>query len=180
MSSNDLTSIFISLSHSLAPIQKLVSGSAYVLGILFVMYSLSKFKKIADAQANSNSHDPIFAPLAFLFFGSGLCYFPTFCSVMSNTFFGVNNVLQYTSTNPVSFYTSVVRLIQTAGMVWFVRGSVLVAQASSPGKQHGYKGMVYLISGVLAINYYSTAGALYYSMQLFMTAVQRTASAAGY
>ena len=47
-------------------------------------------------------------------------------------------------------------IIRTAGLLWFVRGCVLVAQASEPGAQHGPKGMVFICAGILSMNFDNT------------------------
>ena len=51
-------------------------------------------------------------------------------------------------------------IIRTAGIIWFIRGSVLVAQASEPGGQHGMKGLVFIIAGILAMNFDNTIAML--------------------
>ena len=176
----DLTTVLMNISNSLHPVQKLVTGLAYVLGILLFITGLTKLKKIADAESNSAQHDPITVPIVCFMVGAGLLYFPTFAQVITNTVFGSNNILQYTSFNTLTFYDVMVALIQTSGLVWFVRGCMLLVDASEPGKQQGLKGMVYLTAGILSMNYYATVGALDYTVSLVVTSAVKAKTAAGY
>ncbi len=75
----------------------------------------------------------------YLFFGAVLFYLPTALNIMANTAFGVGNVLTYSYYNPYSIYNSMGLLIRTAGLLWFVRGTVLVVQASQPELKKGQK-----------------------------------------
>ena len=47
-------------------------------------------------------------------------------------------------------------LIRTGGLLWFVRGCVLIAHASQPGTQQGGKGLLFILAGILAMNFDNT------------------------
>lgn len=164
MNTPDLITIIGNLSHSLYPVQHLITGGAYILGILFFWTAISKFRKIGDHRAQSSSQEKMFSPIMYLFMGAALLYLPTGLDVMANTFFGAGNVLTYSSYNSTNIYSSIGLVVQTAGILWFVRGSVLVAHASQPGTQHGPKGLVFIIAGVLAMNFDNTIAMLNYIM----------------
>ncbi|STY30486.1 protein IcmC (DotV)-like protein [Legionella wadsworthii] len=164
MNTPDLIAILGNLSRSLDPVQHLITGAAYLLGILFFWTAISKFRKIGDHRAQSSSQEKMYSPLMYLFIGAALLYLPTALGVMANTFYGVGNVLSYSSYNPTNIYSSMGLVVQTAGILWFVRGSVLVAQSSQPGTQHGPKGLVFIIAGVLAMNFDNTIAMLNYVM----------------
>jgi hypothetical protein len=87
---------------------------------------------------------------------------PTAINVLANSTFGVNNVLTYTdyAPNRLDVYQSMGILIRTAGVIWFIRGCVLVAHASEPGAQEGPKGLVFLFAGVLSMNFDSSIAAI--------------------
>lgn len=153
MTITDLTTIIGNFSQSLYPIQRLISGCAYLLGFLFCITALEKFKKIGDKK---NSQEKMYTPMMHLFFGALLLYLPTAIHVMANTAFGVGNVISYTEYNKADIYSSMGLLIRTAGILWFVRGCVLVVHASEPGTQDGTKGLIFIISGVLAMNFDSS------------------------
>lgn len=156
--STDLGTIIGNVSRSLVPVQHLITGFAYLLGMVFFITALSKFKKIAES--GGRSQEKPFVPLAFFLGGAALVFLPTVMSGLANTAFGVGNVLQYTNYNPYDFYSSLGFVIQTAGVIWFVRGCILLVSASQPGAQHGPKGLVFLCAGILAMNFQNTVSAI--------------------
>ncbi|WP_028388606.1 hypothetical protein [Legionella fairfieldensis] len=163
MNSTDLTQMIGNLSRSLFPIQHLLSGLAYLMGIVFFMIALSKLKKIGGA--GGHSQEKIFVPLAYFIGGSALLFMPSAFSALTNTAFGVGNILQYANYNPYDIYNSMGLIIQTAGVLWFIRGCVLLVHASEPGVQHGPKGLAFLCAGVLAMNFENTASFLNYVLE---------------
>ncbi len=164
MNTPDLITMIGNLSRSLYPVQHLISGGAYMLGILFFLTAIAKLRKIADHRSGSSSQEKMYSPMMYLMIGAALLYLPTALDIMANTSFGIGNVLTYTSYNPSNIFSSMGLVIQTAGVLWFVRGCVLVAHASQPGTQHGPKGLVFIIAGVLAMNFDNTIAMLNYIM----------------
>lgn len=152
MNSIDLVTMLGNLSQSLYPLQRFISGGAYILGILFFITALTKLKTIGGGH----SQEKTFAPMMYFMFGAALLYLPTAISSLANTAFGVGNVLTYTDYNRANIFSSMGLIIRTAGLLWFVRGTVLVAHASQPGAQDGPKGLVFLVAGVLAMNFDNT------------------------
>ncbi len=151
MASLDIVSIIGNLSHSLTPVQFLLSGLSYTLGMLFFMIALVKLKK----QAGSHS-EKLLPPLTYLFGGAALIYLPSAVHILANTTFGMGNILQYSPPAPYDFYKALGLLIQTAGLIWFIRGCVLLIHSSDPQAKHGSKGLVFLFAGILAMNFQNT------------------------
>lgn len=162
MNNSDLITILGHLSQSLLPVERLLSGLCYLVGIAFVIQSLEKFKRIGDARARSSSSERMFTATGYLVGGTLLIFLPTTFSVLANTVFGVGNVLQYTRYNPFNIYNTMGILIQTAGLLWFFRGCVLLVHSGQPGTQHGAKGFVFLFAGILAMNFENTMEAINY------------------
>lgn len=144
------------ISQSLFPVQHLISGGAYLIGIVFFIVALQKLKKIGDARVSGGSSEKMFVPIAYLLAGAALVFLPTAISALSATAFGEGNILQYSNYNRFNIYSSMGVIIRTAGLIWFVRGAVLLAHASQPGVQEGPKGLLFLIAGILAINFDNT------------------------
>ncbi|KGP62623.1 type IV secretion protein IcmC [Legionella norrlandica] len=180
MNSTDLITILGNISQSLYPVQKLITGGAYILGILFFLTAISKLRKIADYRAQSSSHEKMFTPMMYLLIGALLIYLPTGLDVMANTAFGVGNVLTYSNYNPANIYSSMGFLIRTAGVLWFIRGCVLVAHASQPGTQQGLKGLLFLIAGVFAMNFDNTIAMINAALEYFMKMTLAIKSAGGF
>jgi hypothetical protein len=144
----DLISIIGNFSQSLVSVQSLITGFGYLIGILFMISGVSKLAK---------SRQKISVPIAYICGGAVLIFLPTSMEVLTNTLFGNTSLLEYTESNPDHFYSSMRVLIRTAGLLWFVRGCVLLVHASEPGQQHGPKGFAFVIAGILAMNHEYTA-----------------------
>ena len=162
MGNTTFATILANLSQSLGPVQSLLSGLAYLLGILFMMTAISKLKKIGDARTGSHSQEKMYAPIAYFIISALLIYLPTSVTALSNTTFGTSNVLQYTPFNNTTVYGSMGIIIQTAGLIWFIRGCVLIVHGSQPGPgaKEGRKGLLFLLAGVFAVNFQDTMGML--------------------
>jgi hypothetical protein len=165
----DLVSIFTNLSKSLAPIQELVSGFGYVLGIGLVFAAMGKFHKIGDARAQSHSQEKMFVPVTFLLMGVGLIFLPTALHMLANTAFGSGNILSYSSGDNDTLTAAIKILIQTTGVIWFVRGSVLLAHSSEPGVKEGSKGLTFIVAGIFALNFDNTIQVIDHMMTGFFT-----------
>ncbi len=179
MNSVDMVTMLGNLSQSLLPVQHLIAGTAYLIGLLFFWEGISRLKKIG-ASAGSGSQEKMFVPLAYFLAGSALMFLPSAITVLSNTAFGAGNVLQYSTYNRFNIYNSMGIIIRTAGLIWFVRGAVLLSHASQPGVKEGSKGLVFLIAGVLAINFENTMGMFNTALEQFFSTTLAVKSARGY
>ncbi len=148
----DLMTMLGNISQALFPIQHLISGGSYLLGIIFIMSALRRYKSVGERGSQESS----FIPTMYLMFGVALIYLPSTMSTLANTAFGSDNILTYTSYSKTDIYSVIGLFIRVAGLIWFIRGSVLLAHASNPGVQEGPKGLVFLIAGILALNFDNT------------------------
>lgn len=160
---NDFITIIGNLTKSLLPIQALIAGLSYCFGIAFFITALFHLHKIGGTSRSSNAENT-FVPIAYLLAGTALVFLPSAMGGLANTAFGTGNILQYTDFNRLNIINSMNIMIKTAGLLWFVRGCVLLAHASEPGVQHGSKGMAFLCAGVLANNFQSTIVFLNWAM----------------
>ncbi|WP_419420216.1 type IV secretion protein IcmC [Legionella sp. D16C41] len=158
----DLIAMLGNLSRSLFYVQPIITGIAYMLGILFFMTALQKLRKIGDHRANSSSHESIYVPIAYILGGAAILFLPSALTALSNTVFGVGNILSYAQYNRNSVLGSMAIIIRIAGLIWFVRGAVLLSHASNPGSQSqdGLKGFLFLFAGILAVNFDNTVNFL--------------------
>ena len=161
---SDLISIIENISRSMSSIQSLFSGCSYLLGVSFFIIAILKLRKIADSRGYQSSGGNMFEPTAYILMGTGLLFLPSVVPMLANTTFGVNNVLQYTSYNSFNYMSSMFFIIRTIGMIWFIRGCVLLAYSSQPGVQFGSKGAMFLIAGVLAMYIETTMSYLDYAL----------------
>ncbi len=153
------------LSKSLASVQTLITGFGYIVGIFFIFTALSKMKHAAEPS----SQEKMFPAVAYFVGGVALIFLPSMVQVFSNTAFGSGNALQYIQYNPYDIYRSMGLLIQTAGLIWFLRGTVLLVQSGNQGKQKGAKGLLFICSGILAMNFQSTTAVVNYALDGLMS-----------
>lgn len=155
MSSPDLIQMLGNLSQSFIPVQSLVSALGYLIGLSMIIGGFFRLTKI-----HRYSQERMMVPMSFIAGGTLLVYLPTSVEVLSTTFFGTSSALEYTAYNPYDINSAMQVIIQTAGMIWFVRGSALLIEASEPRKQHGVKGLVFIFAGILALNFETTIKAV--------------------
>ncbi|STX28153.1 IcmC (DotE) [Legionella beliardensis] len=158
--------IIINIAQSLLPVERLITGAAYVIGISFAFKAIYTLKSYGEARTMMSSHASLKEPLAYLFVAGIFIYFPTGLAILLNTTFGSSNILQYASVssqNPTlntlfggdsMVGQSLALVIQVIGVIAFVRGWVLIARSSSQGQSPGGlgKGMVHVFGGILAMN----------------------------
>jgi len=164
MNNLDLIGMLGNLSTSMGSVQKVISGLGYVLGVLFIFNALLKLKtNIGSTQSSQTGYN---VPLAYLLAGAALIYMPTMVSTLSESLFGSSSVLQYTFVQPFNIDKYMHVIINTAGVIWFVRGCVLLAHSSDPNsgrrgsKGIGAKGLSFVVMGVCAIHLDATTAAL--------------------
>lgn len=158
MNNSDFVRIIGNLSQSLLSVDYLIGGLAYLFGLLLFIAGLFKLKKVA--ASGKGGQEKMFVPIAYLLGASALLFLPSAITLVSNTAFGNSNPLQYIQYNPYNVYNSMKIVIQTAGLIWFVRGCVLLMHASEPGVQEGPKGLAFLVAGIMAMNFEGTINSL--------------------
>lgn len=169
MNNTDIVTILGNISQSLYPVQHLITGFAYVLGLIFFYTAIEKLKKLAEHHGQQGgSHDSVYSPIMYILVGSAFIYLPSALDTLASTAFGTGNVLTYPTLDRSNVYSVVGAFIRTAGIVWFIRGSVLVAHASEPGSEHGLKGLMFIVAGILCMNFDNTVAYLNSSMNYFI------------
>ena len=167
------------LSQSLHPVQVLISGFGYLIGITLFMIAIGKLRKIGDARASGGGHEKMFVPLAYFLGGSALIFLPSALTVLINTAFGSSSILGYSEFNPYNIYDAMKIVMQTAGLLWFVRGTILLVHSSEAGVQDGPKGLTFLLAGILAMNFEGTIGFLNYVLNYLMNIGSTTGTKPG-
>ena len=145
------------LSRSLLQVETLVSGLGYLIGILLMITALIKLKNVSGSSGEN-----IYVPIAFFIGGIALVFLPSMLGTLSATAFGNSNILEYIPYDPYNIYNSMGILLQTAGLIWFVRGCVLLVYSSQPGGQEGPKGFIFIIAGIFGMNFEGTVGVVNY------------------
>ncbi len=164
--SENTIDILRNIASNVEPIQKMVTGSAYVLGLVFAFKALYSLKVYGEARTMMSSNASMKEPLMYLFVAAIFLISPQAVSVFLTSTFGSGNIMEYGPTNGESplfgsateLAKPLVMIIQTIGYIAFVRGWILVARASAHGQQPGStgKGLMHVFGGILAINIVST------------------------
>jgi len=163
--------ILTNIASNMQSVERLVSGAAYLMGIGFAIKALMSLKELGESKsAMSAGKSSIKEPLVYFLVASMLIYLPTAFAVLMTTTFGYSNVLAYApvNSNNTAIDTlfgqdsavgqSLAIIIQTIGLIAFIRGWVMIARSASQGSQPGGtgKGMVHVFGGILAMNIVGT------------------------
>jgi len=161
--------VLTNIAHALQPVEKLISGAAYLMGLGFAIKALMALKSHGEARSGGSSSS-LKEPLMYFLVAAMLVYLPTGFEILMNTTFGYSNVLSYAPVNSnnstldllfgqdSAIGSSLAMIIQTIGLVSFVRGWVLIARSAGHGQQPGSmgKGLVHVFGGILAMNIVGT------------------------
>jgi len=162
--------ILTNVANSLIPVERLITGGAYLMGCAFLFKAIYSLKVYGEARTMMSNNTSIKEPVAYLIVGAIFIYFPSALSVVMQSSFGYQNVLQYA---PVSSSNQTMNtlfgqgsavgepltiIIRVVGLAAFVRGWVLVARSASQGQPPGGtgKGLMHVFGGILAINIVGT------------------------
>lgn len=163
--------VLTNLANSMLPVEKMLIGGAYLMGLLFVFKSITSFKTYGEAKTSmSGGGAHIKEPLTFLMVGVILLYFPTSFKIFMQTSFGYSSVLQYAPINSGSDALNTLFgngsavgeplsiIIRVIGLIAFIRGWVLISRSASQGQPPGGtgKGFMHIFGGILAMNIVGT------------------------
>lgn len=161
--------VLYNIATNLAPVQNLITGMAYLIGLMFAFKALYSLKVYGEARTMMSANTSVKEPIIYMIVAAVFIYFPTGMDIMLMSTFGSTNILTYpvNSSNQTintlfgsgsSVGWSLRIIFQTIGLIAFVRGWVLVARSGSQGQQPGGmgKGLVHIFGGILAINIVGT------------------------
>ncbi|MCH9756827.1 MAG: type IV secretion protein IcmC [Gammaproteobacteria bacterium] len=160
------TSLLVNLANSLLPVQSLITGASYLIGVAFALKALYSLKVYGEARTMQSSTSSIKEPIFYLMVAALLIYFPTAVDIIMNTSFGYSNILSYGDSEVLDsafgsdsdLGNALVIIFQTIGLYAFARGWVLIARAAGQGQQPGGtgKGLMHVFGGILAVNIVGT------------------------
>ena len=160
--------ILTNIASTLIPVEHLITGAAYLMGLAFAMKALFCLKQHGENRAAAQQSS-FKEPLMYFLVAAVFIYFPTGFSVLMKTTFGYSNVLAYTAINTKNqtlnaLFNSgaaseaLTRIIQVIGLIAFIRGWVLLSRSSGQGQQQGgtSKALMHIVGGILAMNIIGT------------------------
>ncbi|ADG23752.1 type IVB secretion system protein IcmC/DotE [Legionella pneumophila serogroup 1] len=163
--------ILANIANQLEPVQRLITGGAYLIGCAFIFKAIYSLKVYGEARTMMSSNTSMKEPVMYLMVGALLIYFPSLVSSVLQTTFGYSNPLAYSggvssgSDTISALFGSgslvgrpLVMIIRVIGLIAFVRGWVLIARSASQGQPPGGtgKGLIHVFGGILAINIVGT------------------------
>lgn len=138
--------ILANIANQLEPVQRLITGGAYLIGCAFIFKAIYSLKVYGEARTMMSSNTSIKEPVMYLMVGALLIYFPSLVSSVLQTTFGYSNPLAYSggvssgSDTISALFGSgslvgrpLVMIIRVIGLIAFVRGWVLIARSASQG-----------------------------------------------
>jgi len=162
----DELGILTNIANSLAPVQKLITGGAYLMGISFAIKALLALKSHGESKSSMSSSSSLKEPLLYFIVSAVFIYFPTGFDILMNTTFGYSTVLSYSSGTAMSTWlgtdsqlgSALTVIIQTIGLYAFVRGWIMIVKSSSTGQPPNGtgKGLTHVFGGVMAVNIVGT------------------------
>jgi intracellular multiplication protein IcmC len=163
--------ILNNIANNLLPVERLVTGAAYLIGLAFAFKAIYSLKSYGESRTMMSTNTSIKEPLTYLFIAGIFIWFPTGLAILLQTTFGSSSILAYApvGSGESQIITAVFGsgsrigrplaiIIQTVGVIAFVRGWVLIARSASQGQPPGGtgKGLVHVFGGILAMNIVAT------------------------
>ncbi len=162
--------ILKNIAATLEPVERMLTGLAYVIGISFAFKAIYSLKVYGEARTMMASNTSMKEPLVYLMVAAIFIYLPTAMAVLLQTTFGESSVVQYAPTNSTNGAIDALfgsgspvgrplaLIIQVIGLAAFIRGMILIARGSGSGQQPGStgKGLMHVFGGILAINIIKT------------------------
>ncbi len=153
------------------PVLNLISVGSYLGGLLFVAGGLTRLIRHSDDRV-SHMAPPLPGTVLCIFVGVVLITFPSWLGGVTATMMGTESprqVFSYgTGKHGADFnlmMNSVIRIINIIGLIFFIKGWV-VLQAAGDGKASATysAGIAHIVGGVLAWNFLTVLEAIQYSL----------------
>lgn len=168
----DFVSIITNVGESLSSIERLISGAAYVMGAFVFFHAVYHLREFGQQRAAYSISTSGYPSMVWLLVSLCLLYLPTALATFTQTVFGYDSPLAYSTLTNNLFaqygnVTSVmIRLVQIAGVLWFLQGLSMIAKSTKPGADSGGRGIAYVFGGILAYNIQGTANMLSSTSQM--------------
>lgn len=159
------------IMRSLQSVEKLITATAYIMGISFAVKAIYSMKTLAENRSQQQTHGSLKEPVFYFLVSAMLLYLPYSVQMVLNSTFGQGaQILAYapiesgsSALNSVfgqssAFGELIALVVQVVGVIAFIRGWVLIARSASQGQQPGGtgKGLAHVFGGILAMNIVGT------------------------
>jgi intracellular multiplication protein IcmC len=157
--------VLTNIARTLEPVQRLITAAAYIMGLGFFFKAIHTLKIYGESKTMSSGTGNLKEPVLYFLVGAMLVYFPTALSTLLMSTFGESTITAYHSVGTSTLFGPSSRvgrpltmIIQTIGLIAFIRGWVLIARSASQGQPPGGtgKGFIHVFGGILAMNIVKT------------------------
>lgn len=166
----DIAQMLVNLEGSLNPVSQLVTGSAYLIGIILVFKAFYHLKVYGEARTMMSSQTSIKTPVTYMIVGAVFLWLPTaFYSILATGYGGGARILSYDEWVGASNLTrqgrvvmgAIFRLVQIIGLIAFIRGWMYISKGADKGAQaQTGKALTHIVGGILGMNIVWTANVL--------------------
>lgn len=162
--------VLANLANNLGAVQKLITGFAFIMGMAFAFKALQTLKMYGESRSQMSSSSNFKEPLIYFIVAAVFLFVPSALNTFLTTTFGSSNILQYAPINSSNSTLNslfgpdstvggpLTMIIQTIGLIAFIRGWILIARSAGSGQQPGGmgKGLMHIFGGILALNIVQT------------------------
>ena len=158
--------MLVNFSNTYGYIIKMLTGGAYILGMLFIILGVIQLKTYGEARTTMSHQSSLKLPITYFLVGGIFVFLPTALDVMMLSTFGATTTpLEYaeisSSIVPDNIINAVLRIVQIVGLIAFLRGWIILVSAAKQGAQPMLgKALTHIIGGILAINVVGTKAVL--------------------
>ncbi|GAB4222675.1 MAG: hypothetical protein Tsb005_15300 [Gammaproteobacteria bacterium] len=169
----DWQQLLVNLSNNFPAIERLVTGLAYVIGVILVIRALYYLKVYGELRTMMAAQSSLKAPMTYLVVGAVFIFLPTAKGILFQTVFddsstaALSYIPQTTSTTFGLGLIAVLRFVQLIGIIAFIRGWMIVASVAGHGGRASLgKGIVHIVAGIFAMNIAATYNIIRLSLGL--------------
>jgi len=148
------------LTHNFQIIATILENVSVIMGVLFVLLALFKFKRHGESRTMMSHQHTIAEPLLMLLAGAMLLVLPAFIGSMLLAFWGTASPLQYSggSHGYSSLVPPIILFVRIVGVGAFIRGIVLLSRSGGQQSQHGTfgKALIHIFAGILCVHILGT------------------------
>ena len=151
--------MLLELNKSIPAFMDLVTGTAYVFGVFFVVSAIYQFRKLSEQRGMMAQSTDIAVPITLLVVGCMLLWLPNIFTMTTITFFGADSPISYPG-NPNDEFDAVMEVIlnvmKLIGIIAFIRGWMLLIKAGEGNAGPGTtsKAVTHIVGGLMCYHVY--------------------------
>jgi intracellular multiplication protein IcmC len=164
-SAPDAAAMLMHFTGTLPDFMRLVTASAYVLGMWTVTQGIMALKQYGEQRTQYSSHASLKAPLIQFTVGTCLLYLPSSVTIGLNTFWSDPTPYAYLQEATDQWHMTIqggFMVVQLIGVISFIKGLLVLNKLGGAGAQHDAfsRGLTHMIAGALCMNLYDFLGAV--------------------